>query len=286
MRWELLEGVPEEDVQRVLVMARRRSFGRGEVVFHQDDPADSLHLVVAGRFAMSRRTELGEQALLAIRGRGEAFGELALVSEQNRSAAASALEAGETLCVHRIDFERLRVLHPAVDRILVSLLARQLQRTNQLLSEALYVSAERRVLRRLLELGPVYGGREGEQAIPITQEQLAALAGASRATVNAVLSTERRRGTIEVRRGATLVLDQELWPAGPAYAGRASEHRSGRFPAVLRLVRAGRALLRRRRALRPAPRESPHHGGKKLLFRRLGHLECLRDPGEDQPGSS
>lgn len=207
MRWELFEGVPAEDVQRLLVVARRRTFGRGEVVFHQDDPADSLHLVVAGRFAVSRRTELGEQALLAIRGRGEAFGELALVSEQSRSAAASALEAGETLCVHRIDFEQLRVHHPAVDRILVSLLARQLRRMNQLLSEALYVSAERRVLRRLLELGRVYDGGEGEQAISVTQDQLAALAGASRATVNAVLSAERRRGTIEVRRGATLVRD-------------------------------------------------------------------------------
>jgi CRP/FNR family cyclic AMP-dependent transcriptional regulator len=59
------------------------------------------------------------------------------------------------------------------------------------------------LLRRLLELGDA-----GEHPIRVTQEQLAALAGASRATVNAVLSTERRRGTIEVRRGATLLLDR------------------------------------------------------------------------------
>jgi CRP/FNR family transcriptional regulator, cyclic AMP receptor protein len=209
MQWELFEGVPAEDVQQVLVVARRRTFSRGEVVFHQDDPADSLHLVVDGRFAMARRTNLGEQSLLAISGPGDAFGELALVSEQNRSATASALEAGETLCLHRIDFDQLRVSHPAVDRVLVSLLARQLQRMNQLLSEAFYENAERRVLRRLLELGRAYSGPDGDRAIPVTQEQLAALAGASRATVNAVLSAERRRGTIEVRRGATVVRDSE-----------------------------------------------------------------------------
>ena len=62
MRWKLLAGVPDEDVRRVLEIARRRRFKRGEVVFHEGDPADSLHLVVAGRFAVQRTTRLGEDA--------------------------------------------------------------------------------------------------------------------------------------------------------------------------------------------------------------------------------
>jgi CRP-like cAMP-binding protein len=207
MEWELFAGAPSEDVRRVLAVARRRRFARGEVVFHQDDLAESLHLVAAGRFAITRRTRLGEEALLAIRQPGEAFGELALVSERRRSAAASALEAGETLSVLYDDFEQLRVDHPTVDRMLVTLLATQLKRMDELLAEAFYESAEHRVLRRLLDLGGLYGGND--QPIRITQDQLAALAGASRATVNAVLSAERKRGTIDVRRGATLILDRE-----------------------------------------------------------------------------
>ena len=123
MEWELFGGAPPEDVQRVLAVARRRRFDRGEVVFHQDDPAESLHLVAAGRFAITRRTMLGEEALLAIRQPGEAFGELALISEQRRSATAAALEAGETLSVLYDDFEHLRTRHPGVDRMLVALLA-------------------------------------------------------------------------------------------------------------------------------------------------------------------
>jgi CRP/FNR family cyclic AMP-dependent transcriptional regulator len=136
----------------------------------------------------------------------EAFGELALISEQRRSATASALEAGETLSVLYDDFEHLRRRHPIVDRMLVSLLATQLRRMDQLLAEACYETAERRVIRRLLDLAHVYGG--DEQPIRVTQDRLAALAGASRATVNAVLSQERRRGTIDVKRGATLILDR------------------------------------------------------------------------------
>jgi CRP-like cAMP-binding protein len=197
--------VTAEHLQRVLGIARRRSFKSGEVVFHQDDPADSLHLVVRGRFAISRRSSLGEEALLSICSSGDAFGELALVSGQNRSATVSALEAGETLSVHRIDFDELRANHPSVDRMLVSLLAQRLQRMNQLLSEAFYENAKRRVLRRLIELSD--GDHVDE--IRVTQEQLGALAGASRATVSAVLADERKRGTIETRRGTTIVRDRK-----------------------------------------------------------------------------
>jgi len=207
MEWELFAGAPPEDVRRVLAVARRRRFDRGEVVFHQDDLAESLHLVVAGRFAIARRTALGEEALLAIRQPGEAFGELALISEQRRSATASALEAGETLSILFDDFERLRERHTGVDRMLVLLLATQLKRMDQLLTEAYYETAERRVIRRLLDLGQIYGG--DERPIKVTQDQLAALAGASRATVNAVLSDERRRRTIEVKRGSTMILDRQ-----------------------------------------------------------------------------
>jgi CRP-like cAMP-binding protein len=91
--------------------------------------------------------------------------------------------------------------------MLVALLAAQLARMDELLAEAYYESADRRVIRRLLDLGRVYGG--DDQPIRVTQDQLAALAGASRATVNAVLSRERKRGTIDVRRGATVVLDHD-----------------------------------------------------------------------------
>ncbi len=206
MEWELFADAPQEDVRRVLAVARRRRFDRAEVVFHQDDLAESLHLVASGRFAITRRTTLGEEALLAIRQGGEAFGELALISEQRRSATVSALEAGETLSVLYDDFEHLRRRHPGVDRILVALLAAQLKRMDQLLAEAYYETAERRIIRRLLDLAHVYGG--DEQPIRVTQDQLAALAGASRATVNTVLAQERRRGTIDVKRGATLILDR------------------------------------------------------------------------------
>jgi CRP/FNR family transcriptional regulator, cyclic AMP receptor protein len=209
VEWELLAGVPAEDARRVLAIGRRRTFGRGEIVFHQFDPADSLHLVAAGRFAIRRTTPLGEDSLLAIRGPGYFFGELALVSGGVRSATVQALEPAETLAVFRTDFDELRRRYPQIDQVLVLMLARELQRMDELLSESHYVSAERRVLRRLLEVADAYGGAAPGVEVPLTQEQLAALAGTSRATVNAVLSAERQRNTLELQRGRTVLIDPE-----------------------------------------------------------------------------
>lgn len=208
MRWPLLDGIPQDDVTRLLGIARRRTFARGEVVFHEHDPADTLHLVAKGRFAVRVSTPLGDTAVLAVLGPGEMFGEIALLGPQDgrRSATVAALEAGETRSVHRLDFDRLRREHPSTADVLIAILAGQVRRLTGHLVEALYVPADKRVLRRLLELGEVYGAGE---PVPLTQEDLAGLAGTSRATVNRVLREEESRGAVALARGRTTVLDAE-----------------------------------------------------------------------------
>src|SRR6187397_1958760 len=177
MRWELLRDVPDAEVRRVLSIARRRTFARGEVVFHEHDPADSLHLIARGRVAVRITTPLGDTALLALRGPGEAFGELALVSgpEALRSATGEALEPVETHAVYRREFDALRRDHPQVGEVLVALLADAVRRTNGLLLDAYYAPADTRVLRRLAELAAAAPAGD----VRLTQEDLASLAGTS-----------------------------------------------------------------------------------------------------------
>jgi CRP-like cAMP-binding protein len=175
-------------------------------VFHRDDPADSLHLITKGRFAIRIMTPVGETVTIGVRGPGDSFGEMALVAEgARRSASVTALEEAETFAVYVADFQRLRKEHPAVNEVLIAFLAGEVRRQNELLLDALYVPAERRVLRRLAELVKLYDGEAG--AIPLTQEQLAEMAGTSRATVNRVLREEQERGTVRLQRGKTAVLD-------------------------------------------------------------------------------
>lgn len=206
----LLEDLPEEELHRLLTAARRRTFSRNEVVFHQGDPADSMHMIRKGRFAVRVRTGSADIATIAILGVGDAFGELALIGEEHdRSATVVSLEASETFSISRSDLDRLRHEQPQFNDLLVKLLAARLRRTNALLAEALYVTADRRVVHRLRELAQLYANPDGETSIPLTQEEIATLAGTSRATVNRVLRAEERSGALELTRGRTIVRDVE-----------------------------------------------------------------------------
>jgi CRP-like cAMP-binding protein len=210
MRWRLLNDVPAEDVRMLLSVARRRRFQRGEVVFHRDDPGDSLHLIVSGRFAVRVMTPLGDMVWIAVRGPGDNFGEMALVEDDaRRSATVSALEEAETFAVRKPEFERLRERYPDINRVLIAFLAGEVRMLDERLLEALYVPVDRRILRRLRELSQVYRQSDGSAVIPLTQEELAEFAGAARATVNRVLRQEQARGTLELQRGKTRILNSE-----------------------------------------------------------------------------
>jgi CRP/FNR family cyclic AMP-dependent transcriptional regulator len=210
VRWKLLEGVPDEEVRHLLSIARRRTFRKGEVVFHRGDPADSLHLISKGRFKVQVMTPLGEPATIAIRGPGDAFGEMAIAVEAaKRSATIEALEEAESFCVMDSEFRRLRREHAGIDQLVIDFLASEVRMLNERLLEALYVPVEKRVLRRLAELAEIYRAGDGEVVIPLTQEEIAGLAGTTRATVNEVLRAHHAKGVLELGRGKTIVRDHD-----------------------------------------------------------------------------
>jgi CRP/FNR family cyclic AMP-dependent transcriptional regulator len=208
MEWRIFAGIPADDVRAVLALARRATYRRGEVVFHRHDPAAAVHLVTKGRFDVRVATQFGDEVALAIRGPGETFGELAVVTEAERSATVTALEPGETLVVRGSELRRLAHRHPTLDEVLVRLLAERVAFLSERLVEAYTVDAETRVARRVVELARLYGSR-APIVIPLIQDDLAALAGTSRATVNRVLRAAEKRGLVELGRGRTVVLDTD-----------------------------------------------------------------------------
>ena len=201
---QLRAGLPADDVQRVLSRCRRRTFKRGEVVFHEGDLADALHFIAKGRVAVHVTTPLGETATIEIQQAGDVFGEQALIPPvAPRAATIVALEPTETLALAAAEFEALRDEHPSVDRIMLAIFARRYRALLGRLLEALYVPADKRMLRRVLEAAAVYDG----DVVPLTQEDLAGLAGTTRETVNRVLRREQDAGALGLARGRITVLD-------------------------------------------------------------------------------
>jgi CRP-like cAMP-binding protein len=210
MEWVLFEGLAQEDVRRLLAAATRRTFKRNEVLFHDGDPADTLHLIAKGRVAARITTSLGETATLDVLVAGGFVGELALLTPQARRAATViALEPTETMAIHRDDFERIRADHPSVGDVMMRILTERVKRLNGQLLEAMYLPADRRVIRRLLALADIYTSNGNELEVPLTQEDLAGLAGTTRGTVNRVLRDEEKKGLVRLGRGRVTIVDLE-----------------------------------------------------------------------------
>jgi CRP/FNR family transcriptional regulator, cyclic AMP receptor protein len=202
-------GALDEDTRTRLVRAgRHRRFARNEVVFHEGDPANALHLIISGHVCVRITTPTGDTAILAVLGPGSTFGELALLSgDRPRAATVAALDPVETFVLTRDQLTRLRQDFPRIDQFFVDLLANYIRLLDKRLIEALYVPVGKRVLRHVLELSRVYGDGSRGTVIPLTQDTLAGLAGSTRATTNQTLRAAEAAGLITLDRGRVQIED-------------------------------------------------------------------------------
>ncbi len=202
-RSPLLRDLPEEPVARLAAAARRRTYKRGEVIFHLGDPGDSLFILESGRVKVYTYAESGDETILSIIGPGECFGELALIDEQPRSATIQAMERVEALTIGRQAFRSVIREYPQAAEYLLRAMARRIRYLTEVVADLAFLDLDGRLAKRLLELAEDYGQKSGGETLielRITQEELAAMVGATRASVNKLLGWYEDRGMI-ARRG-------------------------------------------------------------------------------------
>lgn len=208
---ELLSGMSSDDRRRVLASGRRRRFAAREVVFHEGDPADTFLLIESGRLAVRATAPAGDVVTFGVFGPGDVVGELALIEAgTRRSASVVALETTHVWSFSAAMFHRLRRANVSADAFVLHTLAEHVRRLSGLLLEALHLPVELRVLRRLADLERLYRTDDAATtSVPLTQDELGSLSGASRPTVNRVLRSAEADGVVELRRGRIVVVDPE-----------------------------------------------------------------------------
>lgn len=204
MEWNLLEDLSEAQRSALVSRCQRRRYRRRQALFHHGDPSDGMHLVVSGRVVVRISAPSGEEASLTVAGPGQVVGEQSLLVEgERRSASAVALEPVETMFLSKHAFVAWRAADAHVDAVMLRVMrARVLRLTDQLV-EALFLPAPDRVLRRVADAAAMYG----DGLIPLTQEEVAAMAGTTRPTVNRALAGAQRAGVLSVARGRIRVTD-------------------------------------------------------------------------------
>lgn len=190
---ELFDRFDEEDHTRLADAVERVELIRNDVVFSEGAEPDACYVVIDGRIAIANKSIDGRESMVALMVRGDLFGEMGLFDGLGRSAEARALEQSTVI---RIPAEVLRTLwedKPDLLWSVVRMLCQRIRSTDEALADSFFLDVTGRTAKHLLELA---GDRE-EFEIPITQEELAGLIGASRERVNKAIASFLRLGWIE-----------------------------------------------------------------------------------------
>jgi CRP-like cAMP-binding protein len=129
---DILRSLPPEEAQALVPYVTYRTVPAGEIVFDQGDPGDALYIIEEGRVAVMR-TERGRTTTLAHLGKGETFGEMALLTERTRTASVVTVEPVSLWKIHREDFERLISQSPPLKQAVIQLMETRDARTEALM---------------------------------------------------------------------------------------------------------------------------------------------------------
>jgi CRP/FNR family transcriptional regulator, cyclic AMP receptor protein len=207
----LFAGVEDVQLAALARGMRSRRFRNGETIFHQDDPGDSLHVVVDGAVKIVLPSaEDGEPAIMATLNVGDFFGALALLDGAPRSATAVALGKTETLVLRRETFLDLIDRDATLRRALLASLAREIRSITAHVQDLHFLDLPGRLVQRILrEAAGATRASDGSVRLPwpYTQSELAGMIGGSRQSVNRLLADLVAEGLIDLQRDALVIPD-------------------------------------------------------------------------------
>jgi CRP/FNR family transcriptional regulator, cyclic AMP receptor protein len=202
----------DAEAQRLSQRLIKRRFGADQIIFHHGDPGGLLYIIIKGKVKITHTTLDGQEAMLAIIGVGDFFGELALLDDSPRSATAEALQETETLTLHREEFIRYISGNPDYALHVLHTLAQHIRRLNNQISDIFFLDLPARLARQLLQLAEQHGKKTDEGVrieLSLTQTDLAEMTGATRVSINKALGRFRRSGWIKVGGRKFTLLDEE-----------------------------------------------------------------------------
>ena len=211
-RSSLFTELSQAELETLVRSAERRDFGRDEVIFAINEPADGLYVVASGRVKVSIPSSEGKEIIIATLGPGQIFGEMALIDDEPRSASVVAQLASTTYRIRRADFERILELHPSMARKLLRELSLRLRRANAQMESLVTLDVVGRLARFLIDLARQHGQLLGNGWVAVrrpTHQDIANSIGTTRETVTRLMAELEQRGQV-VNEGKMSYLREEV----------------------------------------------------------------------------
>ena len=205
--FNLLSGVSEQEMTRVISTTRLAGFARGDFIYLAGDPASKIYFVKEGRVRVTALTEDGREVLLDIIGPGETFGEIGILQGPTRTNSAQALESSLLYEMFRADFEELLNRHPRVCLHMAKCMGLRLKRYEGRVVNLIGMDVYARVKEVLTDLvcTTQTAGVRKPAKISLTQQDIANLVGASLQETARVLRELERVNVVELKYRAIIV---------------------------------------------------------------------------------
>lgn len=195
-------GLSPEGLESIAQICQQRRLKPRQVLFLKGDPGDGLYAIRRGQIRIGTTDDLGQHMTMSLLGSGDVFGEIALLDGRSRTADAVATEETEMFFVPRREFLHLLGREPSIAIQLIELLCDRLRNMSERMEDSAFLPASTRLARRLVALVVDYGAE-----IHVTQDELAALTGVSRETVNRQLQHWKRVGLLSLGRSRVMIHD-------------------------------------------------------------------------------
>jgi CRP/FNR family cyclic AMP-dependent transcriptional regulator len=200
----LFEGINLDSLVTLAKASRLKPVPKDSFIFFQHDPADAVYLVWRGVIAIRLENPDGRELVINEMGVGDCFGELALLTDETRSASAEAIVDSEVLLFPNQSFKATLEQEPVLASRLLEITARRLQNSSKREEALAFYDSQQRVARQLLYLEQQ---SRDKGYLTLSQDELAVRVGLTRQTVATILGRWRRSGWLLTGRGHIVLLN-------------------------------------------------------------------------------
>ncbi len=214
-RIRMFEGLKPSQLRILAGFFTPEHHARGGAIFEEGQTGHSLYLILSGHVRIEHTDNASRRRnVLAILGPGDCFGEIAVVSEFNRTAAARAVDETKLLVIDDERFLEVFRQYPEIARNILKAMAVKLYEANRMIEGLIFRNLEARLAAKIFDLSEKFGEAGAGGAIRInmrlTQSDLAELMGTNRETITRIISVFRKEGSIDYAHQSLIITDAKL----------------------------------------------------------------------------
>ena len=198
-----------EELSRITSM---RNISKNQPIYFPKEPSNSIFFLKKGRVKLTRMSSDGKEMILGLVNKGEVFGEMAFLDEEERKDFATTLDECLICTINKDDFKQFVKSNPELNLRLTKLIGLKMRKYTERIEELVFKDAEQRVVSFLLSFANENGKQIGDEIFvkPFLKHQdIAELTACSRQTVNSVLTDLREKKIINFDRKKLIVHDKE-----------------------------------------------------------------------------